>query len=77
MEYTHLLCVNAAGPWLPKALSFFNYVLPIIKFKGVLMKLKIVALAISVILLIFTIFLDVLLLSNINLARVIFPCAAG
>ena len=50
-----------------------------INFKGVYMKLKIVALAISVEQLIFTIFFDVLLLSYkpSNFARAILPYALG
>ena len=47
MEYARLLSVNAEGPALPEALSFACSLL-IIEFKGILMKLKNVALAISV-----------------------------
>jgi len=51
----------------------------IIAFKGILVKLKSVALAISVKYFIFTILLDVLMLSNkpSNFARDILPYAAG
>ena len=53
--------------------------MPIINFKGVHMKLKIVARAISVKKLIITIFFDVLLLSYkpSNFARAILPYAVG
>ena len=58
---------------------FFAYSALIINFKGVLMKLKIVALEIFVEQLIFRIFCDVLLLSYkpSNFARAILPYAVG
>ena len=58
---------------------FFAYSSLIINFKGALMKLKIVALAISVEYFIFTNFFYVLLLSYkpSNFARAILPYAAG
>ena len=57
----------------------FAYSTLIIGFKGVPMKLKIVALAISVEKLILTIFFDVLLLcyKPTNFAQAILPYAAG
>ena len=47
MDYAPFLCVSSAGPALPMR-SVFAYSVLIIDFKGVPMKLKIVALAISV-----------------------------
>ena len=58
-EYAAFLCVSTAGPALPlrsDCARFFAYSALIISFKGVHMKLKVVALAISVEYLIFTIF---------------------
>ena len=46
MEYTPLIRVNAAGPALPEALGISP--IAFINFKGVFIKLKLVALAISV-----------------------------
>ena len=50
-EYTAFLCVSTAGPELPlrsDCARFFAYSALIIDFKGLPMKLKIVALALSV-----------------------------
>ncbi len=61
------------------ATRFFAYSALNINVKGVHLKLKIVALAISVEKLIFTIFCDVLLLiyKPLNFARAILPYAVG
>jgi len=51
MDYAAFLCVSTAGPALPKrsvCARFFAYSALITDFKGVPMKLKIVALEISV-----------------------------
>ena len=78
MEYTPLLCINNAGP-ASRGARFFAYSSLIINFKGVLMKLIIVNLAISVEKFIFTILFDVLLLSYkpSYFVRAILPYAAG